>query len=108
MSLASISMVQALRIWSQLEQALLFDGGFGPSVFNLYVYELMPYHTAETRCRDDVERANEAAFELLKLFEKERSCVVTVNGTPLAEFINSSMFTDGLYPHAVIEVKPCR
>lgn len=85
-----MSMVQALSLWTDLEDALRGTHGFGGNVAEIYVYRFMPdqplvaRYMSEPRHRwpdfanESVQRANESFYNLLIHFAAERDAIVQV------------------------------
>ncbi len=67
MSLETISMDQALDVWSELEAAYYGKNGFGGDTAEIYVYRLM--QGSPSPDDDDYLRANQALFSLLRRFQ---------------------------------------
>lgn len=99
----NLSMIQALGIWSELEQAYYGDNGYGSETAEIYVYRAMPYSpTAHSRCSNPesslakeattevVKNANMSLYNLFKMFAKLRHCVITVEGRPLGKWVITS------------------
>jgi|GEM_PF-2504515 len=89
-----LSMVQALSLWTDLEDALRGTHGFGGNVAEIYVYRLMSRcplverHMNEPRTtwsdsmteavNEAVQQANESFYNVLVHFASERDAIVKV------------------------------
>jgi len=92
MSLSSLSMDQALDVWSELVFAYLGKNGFGGDTAEIYIYRLCPQNPTidlatkefkETRVYQDAykehyQTANRALYELLRKFAHDFSCKVEI------------------------------
>ena len=88
-----LSIVQALSLWTLLDDAYYGKSHYGGDVAEIYVYKLMPYSPVVGECmrsaepipylrklaEEDVRQANETFLHLLVHFAKERDAVVEVN-----------------------------
>lgn len=101
----SISMAQALDIWSDLCDA--YHGkGWGGDVAEIYMYRVMAENPAAAgakygryaggiwvAARDtQAANANAAVFDLLSHFASERDCSISVEGRDLGEWLASAGF----------------
>lgn len=86
----NLSMVQALGIWSELEDARQGLNGYGGDVAELYVYRFMPHdplvaRSAEVGAAGDLvqeayDQANESMHNLLRHFAKKRRVRIDIEG----------------------------
>lgn len=86
--LAGISILQALDVWSDLEQAYYGDNKYGGDTAEIYAYRLMQHSPAATifdgeiaeRHRSEVAlNAASALVELCLLFQRERECEIEID-----------------------------
>ena len=98
--LNSISINQALDLWSELEQAYYDNNGFGGNVAEIYAYRLMPYSPLYVKgsqqgviWSDEAERVEgnvmDSLYELLKMFKDKRGCKIYVDGKLFGKWIKS-------------------
>jgi hypothetical protein len=87
-----LSVVQALALWSLLDDAYYGHSHFGGDVAEIYVYTLMAHSTLVSECmrrsdpipylrklaEEDVHEANETFLHLLAHFSKERNAIVEI------------------------------
>jgi hypothetical protein len=94
-------MVQALRIWSDLEQAYFGKNSFGSNTAEIYLYRFMGGVPRDVRMindpgimgkvtREDFDNANVAMHDLFKLFASERSAKIEVDGRELGEWLKTA------------------
>ena len=96
MSLANISTIQALDIWTDLEEARAGTHGFGGDIAEIYVHRALPYVPAvmtpgsslgptSKLAGDTYTNAFEAFKALFLEFQKRRDCLVYYSLSPHAE-----------------------
>lgn len=87
-----LSMVQALSLWSDFEDALRREAAYGADVAEIYVYRLMardpqiesyraaknPSALGRSEYREAVEHANESFYNLLAHFAETRNAAVEI------------------------------
>lgn len=95
----NLSLIQALGIWSDLEQAYFGENHYGSDTAEIYVYRLMPYRplahnplAKETpwgieEKKKAVQEANTSLYNLLKYFSHYRNCRIKVEDTNLGKWI---------------------
>lgn len=112
--LATLSLTQALSLWSELERAYYNDNSYGGDTAEIYMYRLMPYSpmiattsagassgtgmVAEA-CREAYDAANMALFELLTLFITQRPCRIIVRGRQEGLTPTESSSADNVHQH---------
>lgn len=86
-ALATLSLVQALDIWSELEMCYYDDNAYGGNIAEIYAYRLLPNMPAQNvihspemdaHYREDYRNAAQALVDLCNLFMKERVCHVDI------------------------------
>lgn len=104
MGLESISMHQALLIWSELEQAYYGDAAYSSDTAEIYAYRLTPFnpiaHNSDTKHFPGRQRilamlgldAADAMVDLLEMFAKERGCDIRVDNEPLSSKMRTWIF----------------
>lgn len=95
--LGSISILQALRVWSELEQAYYDDNGYGTDTAEIYAYKLLPNMPSEKTLPvealkehywDEYLNAGQALATLCVLFAEQRQCTVLIDDLPCEEWAN--------------------
>ena len=94
MSLANVSLFQALDVWDELVMAYHENNGYGGDTAEIYIYRLMEHHPAIALANKDgapdfaVETATEsyqkataALHELMCLFMKSWNCAISIMET---------------------------
>lgn len=104
--LATLSLTQALSIWSDLEKAYSGEASHGDTT-ELYLYRFMPWQpsvaTAKAgaasgtgmmaeACREAYDNANGALHDLLVMFQASRPCHVEIDGRELGEWLKEARF----------------
>ncbi len=97
-----ISILQLLRLWSELDDAYYEKNGFGGDTAEIYAYTLLPAHPsadsdAPERMRnkskeEDGFQAAKTLLEILNLFAKMRKCVIVVDGRRLGRWFLQEPF----------------
>lgn len=102
--LHTLSMEQALSIWSELEQAYYGDNSYGHDTAEIYIHRLLtgaprnPDHMDLTgivgeMTRESYDNANCALHDLLQMFKVSRSKVkVEIEGRELGEWLKTARF----------------
>lgn len=100
--ICSISMDQALGIWSDLWQAFYSDNGFGSDTAEIYAYRLVGHQPVWNHCPcpegpgqlDTMQRyawetgveAKRNLVTLLRHFRQQTLCRIQVDGIPLGQW----------------------
>lgn len=96
MNLHTLSMEQALSLWSELEQAYFKKNGYGGDTAEIYIYRLMPHTpsigTFENLAVEAYDCANQAMYELLAMFAEDRDAVIMVAGRELGEWLKTARY----------------
>ena len=108
MSLASISMKNALHLWSELEAAYFGINKYGGNVAEIYAYRLIPNHPSygankELDAELDLERAS-ALHSILTEFNKHRGCLIKINDRTLGNWLITEEF--GHRAHISVQPDP--
>jgi hypothetical protein len=101
----TLSVVQALDLWSDLERAYHSTNSYGGDEAELYLYRLMPYTPTVNKIelidkpgifgdivREAYDAANQALYNLLNHFSKKREAVITVEGQPLGPWLITARY----------------
>jgi hypothetical protein len=98
----NLSMVQALDVWMELEDARQGMNGYGGDVAELYLYRFMAHCPMVARAKPEAietdtitgetmremyDRANESMHNLFRHFAKERSCRIEVEAHEGGEWV---------------------
>lgn len=86
----NLSMVQALWIWSELEDARHGTNGYGGDTAEIYLYRLGLRLLATDPSPKDIETANTSLYNLLDHFSKENVVRVEVDGRALGEWVKTT------------------
>lgn len=100
----TLSILQALSIWSDLEQAYHGTNSYGDEA-EIYLYRLMSNKPMETQInlidkpgfagdivREAYDAANQALYSILSHFSKQREAVITVEGQPLGPWLITARY----------------
>lgn len=115
MSLHTLSMDQALSLWSELEQAYFGKNGYGGDTAELYLYRFMgacpvatmhPEKMADSgpvgdTVREDYDTANAAMHDLLKLFAERRDAQIEVEGSELGAWLRTARYTHRVHVRVI-------
>lgn len=105
--LGSLSVTQALSLWSDLCDAYHGKNDFGGNVAEVYLYQTMSHEPMAAHIREaqaeQVKGANEALYAVLAFFAEKRDCRISVNGKPLGEWLRGAGFDHRVH----VEVLPC-
>jgi hypothetical protein len=102
--LHTITMEQALGVWSDLEQSYFGKSSYGSDTVEIYMYRFMSGAPREVRwlenpgifgdmARESYDNANAAMLELFTLFSKMRKARIEVEGRELGEWLKTARFT---------------
>lgn len=94
MGLEDISMIQALDVWSELEQAYYGDASYGSDTAEIYAYKLQrfnPKFMHDGNWREEAVitegfAAAKALYGLLDRFCEVRNCEAEIDGFPLGSW----------------------
>lgn len=113
MHISTISMTQALDVWSDLMAALYGENKYGGDIAEIYLYRLMTFSPTlassfeqgvierdmnnggirgEWLC-EIVDNANTALHDLLVHFAKQHEAAIEVSGRELGEWLKTARFT---------------
>jgi len=93
--LGAVSTLQALSVWSELEQAYYDNNGYGTDTAEIYAYTLLPnmpserLHSASDLLDyylDEYLNAGQVLVSLCMLFAEQRQCAVLIDDVPCAEW----------------------
>ena len=91
----NLSLMQALSLWSELEQAYYGDNGFGGNTAEIYAYTLLQsipsQHLNEGNETDAGQQAATSLLQVLELFSKLRKCEITIEGCPYHDFLSKPL-----------------
>lgn len=87
-SMFSMSVPQALSIWSELEDALRGEHGFGGHVAEIYVYRASM--ASPSNNVEQTRLANASLRELFELFQIFRNSVIRVADRTLGDWMDES------------------
>jgi len=102
--LHTLSIIQVLDIWVELEKALQDENSYGGDTAEIYLYRLMgPGLANDVRSldspmfREDAEtnfdNANHAMYDLFALFAAMRGANIEVEGKELGKWLKKARFT---------------
>jgi len=96
MSIAKISVRNALHLWTELDQAYFGVNSFGGTTAEIYAYRVVGRspsrgHNAEWDKQEDLDAAS-ALYEFLMEFKSHRNCKVKVNDLPLGPWLKREEF----------------
>lgn len=100
-----LSMVQALRLWSDLEAAYYGQHGYGSDTAEIYMFRLMSSNPSAESARrekaptglllesyqEQVREANESLYALLTHFAKVKDVRIEVYDRELGDWLKSEM-----------------
>ncbi len=96
----NISMIQALKVWSELWQAYFGENGFGGNTAEIYAYRLQPRNPIFESCigafLEEKERlglqAATSLHALLDKFATDANCSIEVNGKAFGSWVKEEPF----------------
>ena len=101
----NLSVIQALGLWSDLEQAYHATNSYGGDEAELYLYRFMPYAPTANKIelvdepgifgdivREAYDAANQTLYNLLDHFSKKRKAIILVEGKPLGPWLVTARF----------------
>jgi hypothetical protein len=111
----SLSMTQALSIWSDLEAAYYGKNGFGGDTAEIYIYRAMPYDPSVARIEhastvdimdgdgagSTYDRANESLHALFAHFSKTHEARIEVEGRELGEWLKTARYLHRIHVKVV-------
>ena len=112
----NLSLIQALSLWSELEQAYFNRNGYGSDTAELYLYRFMPHHPGIDGfdkggifgeiAREAYADACVTLHALLAHFAETRSARIRVNGRPLGPWIKKAGFTHRVHVKVTPKATP--
>lgn len=113
--LHTISMMQALTLWSELERAYHGTNVFGSDTAEVYLYTIMsnppriehlnsPNTIMGEIALEEVATANEVLYDFLCLFAKNREAKILVEGEELGPWLKDARFSHRVH----VQVIPSR
>lgn len=112
--LHTMSMLQALELWSDLEKAYHGTNPYGSDTAEVYLYRVMPNPPRHEwldkagimgdLAREEVQTANVALHDFLALFAKTREASLTVEDKELGPWLKEARFSHRVH----VTVTPSR
>lgn len=115
----NITMMQALELWTKLEDARHGVNSYGGHEAEIYIYTVLPYTPAlqqqnqdmegnnffAERLREVYDQANESLYELLQLFSNRHEVPIEVEGQPLGPWLKTARYVHRVHVHVKSEKK---
>jgi hypothetical protein len=115
----NITMMQALELWTQLENARHGVNSYGGHTAEIYIYTVLPYTPAlqdknqslegtgfsAERLREVYDQANESLYQLLTLFSNRHKVPIEVEDEPLGPWLKTARYVHRVHVHVMSEKK---
>lgn len=101
----TLSMEQALGLWSDLEQAYYKTNGYGGDTAEIYLYRLVNGSPSGSKVelieepgvigdcvRETYDKANQALYNLLLYFSEQRGAYIEIDGKALGTWLKEARF----------------